>query len=76
MTPCPKCGGSMEKGRIELAGDLMLLRGPSRTLFVTGEKTSNPIETFRQGMAGEWAEYRVVGARCSKCGLLELYGEK
>jgi hypothetical protein len=78
MTPCPKCGGSMVKGRIETEGlggsDSELRR--SRTKFVTGEDTSSLHEAFRQGIAGEWAEYRLVGARCSKCGFLELYAEK
>ena len=38
----------------------------------------NPIEAFRQGMAGEPADERfpVTAWRCPRCGLLELYAAR
>jgi hypothetical protein len=70
----------MEKGRMAAEHTLTkaeALDGP-RVRFVTGAPTHpNPVTAFKQGRSGESPErsFRVVGARCAKCGYLELYTE-
>lgn len=81
---CAKCGGQMERGHTTAhgligGGDIERPFHESRLLFVVdGTTTSmNPIKAFKQGSSGEAGDrdYRIVGARCASCGLLEFYGE-
>ncbi len=79
---CPKCNGVMERGFTTASG-LMggdeVEKRKARILFVVpGTNTSlNPVEAFKQGLRGEAKDryYRLVGCRCSSCGLIEFYGE-
>ncbi|MDG3007604.1 hypothetical protein [Paludisphaera mucosa] len=76
---CPKCGGTMSWGVVR--------RGPARPgagggglqFVLPGAPTSsNPIQAFRQGLAGEVDDVvydfaGLTGRRCSACGFLEFY---
>ena len=79
---CPKCGGAMERGFTTasgLLGEVAVDSQQSRLLFVVpGTSTSrNLVKAFKQGLTDGPAEtrYRISGARCSACGLLEFYGD-
>ncbi len=79
---CPKCNGAMERGFATALG----LIGPGTSekqrprlpLVVAGTPTSHsPVEAFKQGLSDERPDraHEIVGARCSQCGFLELYGD-
>ena len=74
---CAKCGGALEAGSLRARDTQDLTSKVAEFSFVRpGEPTScNPIEAFRQGMAGQPSEWQfpVLAWRCSRCGLVELY---
>jgi hypothetical protein len=77
---CQKCGGSMEAGVAWAVGTHAGPMGsgshPGQVDFVIGTPTSlNPVKAFRQGASDEpmARRYRLTGARCSRCGIVELY---
>ena len=81
-TICPKCDGVMERGYTTSINLLVRVNSgdqKSHLLFIVpGTTTSlNPIKAFEQGFSDEMSnrEYRIVGVRCSQCGLIEFYGE-
>ena len=70
---CTKCGGSKERGSVVGSPFAGL------TFLVPGTPTSTNVATaFKQGLAGEPSDtrYLISGARCTKCGFLELYAQE
>jgi hypothetical protein len=80
-TTCSKCGGTMEKGYTTAEGLMVgetVTRHRSQLLFLVSDAATplDPIEAFKQGFSGNHPRrmFRMEGFRCSKCGLIELYG--
>ncbi len=77
---CARCGVSLEAGFLQARGTEGSFNLVSVFSFVKpGTATSwNPIEAFRQGLAGgpEDGALPVSVCRCRQCGLLEMYADK
>jgi hypothetical protein len=73
---CVRCEVALEAGSLRARDTRASLDLVSEFSFIQpGTPTSwNPIQAFRQGVAGEPAEQRfpVTAWRCPQCGLLEL----
>jgi hypothetical protein len=63
----------MERGTTETFGQIHNL-----VFVVTGPATHSIVEAFKQGTRGEPGDrrYIVTGFRCSRCGLVEFYGNE
>jgi hypothetical protein len=73
---CVRCGVALEAGWLHgREGYSTIALAKEFTFIRPGTPTSaNPIEAFRQGMAGEPSDEAlpVTAWRCPKCGLVEL----